>query len=206
MNEPAAIFAWPSAAVLLRPASVLVALSNALPIVGALLWGWDVFLILIIYWFETAIIGFWTILRVATTPETALTAMIADGTRKAPWAMALFFTAHAGIFMAVHFMFLWGLFSDGWSARIQGIGSFFDSIVLATGVWAPLALMTVLHGLRIMAGLRNSPWRTLLDLFAGRRPPALQEPSFMRIIVGFYGRIVLMQFAIILGGMVAAAV
>ncbi|MCC7347475.1 MAG: hypothetical protein IT538_08765, partial [Variibacter sp.] len=88
----------------------------------------------------------------------------------------------------------------------QGIGSFFDSIVLATGVWAPLALMTVLHGLRIMAGLRGSPWRALLDLFAGRRPPALQEPSFMRIIVGFYGRIVLMQFAIILGGMVAAAV
>jgi len=99
-----------------------------------------IFLVLILYWLETAVIGFWTILRIAAFPDETLDNFAGDGvrTRWKSLAAALFFTVHSGIFMTVHFLFLWELFSGSWSRQVRGVGAFVDQIILATGLWIPL--------------------------------------------------------------------
>jgi hypothetical protein len=37
-----------------------------------------------------------------------------------PAAVVAFFAVHCGIFMGVHFLFLWVMFSDAWARRIHG--------------------------------------------------------------------------------------
>src|SRR5262249_55153884 len=53
---------------LFYPSTLLLIAANALPLVGVLYWGWDVFVLLVLYWMETAIIGFWMIVQIATLP------------------------------------------------------------------------------------------------------------------------------------------
>jgi Family of unknown function (DUF6498) len=43
------------------------------PVAGeSALWHWDAFILLMLYWLETAIVAFWTIVRIATMPRDAL--------------------------------------------------------------------------------------------------------------------------------------
>ena len=92
---------------LLYPSTLILIAANLVPLVGVLLWGWDAFVLLVLYWLETAVIAFWTIVRIAITPRNALGDIKFQGSDKpgAPLGLALFFTLHAGIFMGVHFSF-----------------------------------------------------------------------------------------------------
>ena len=93
------------AASLLHPSTLLLIAANWIPIVGVLYWGWDVFVLLVLYWLETAIIGVWTIARIVLAPRGSI------GPLAARLAMAAFFVVHSGMFMGVHMVFLWALFS-----------------------------------------------------------------------------------------------
>ena len=42
--------------------SMILILSNLVPLAGILFWGWDTFVLLCLYCLETAVIGFWTCL------------------------------------------------------------------------------------------------------------------------------------------------
>jgi hypothetical protein len=44
--------------------------ANLIPLYGILYWQWDSFQLLMLYWMETVIIAFWTILGVARLPST----------------------------------------------------------------------------------------------------------------------------------------
>ena len=57
---------------LLHPSTLLLLAANSIPIFGVLYWGWDVFVLLMLYWLETAIIGGWTIARIALAPPGSL--------------------------------------------------------------------------------------------------------------------------------------
>src|SRR5262245_60597542 len=98
---------------LLRPSNLVLLAANLVPLVGVIVWGWDAFVLMMLYWLETAVIAFWTVMRVAAlSPEQLADITHEDGRRKfSPLGMAAFFTLHAGIFMLVHFLFLWALFS-----------------------------------------------------------------------------------------------
>jgi hypothetical protein len=48
-----------------RSAVALVA-ANAIPLAGVLLFGWSLWTILVLYWLENGIVGFWTIARILT--------------------------------------------------------------------------------------------------------------------------------------------
>ena len=52
---------WPA---LLHPSTLVLLAANAMPLLGVLYWGWDVFVLLMLYWLETAVIGFWMIARI----------------------------------------------------------------------------------------------------------------------------------------------
>jgi hypothetical protein len=67
---------------LLYPSTLVLLAANLLPLAGVLFWGWDAFVLLVLYWMETAAIGFWTIARIATAPRGSLGEFDVNGARK----------------------------------------------------------------------------------------------------------------------------
>jgi hypothetical protein len=98
--------------------------ANLVPLFGALFFGWGVFLVLITYWIESAVIGFYTILKMIISKGIA--------NQNAPVSLVLkqkkiadnlvmnhlmkiflvpFFMIHYGGFMSVHLIFIFAISS-----------------------------------------------------------------------------------------------
>lgn len=175
--------------------SSILILSNLVPLAGILFWGWDTFVLLCLYWLETAVIGFWTILRAATMsrdPGSAAGRSIA-GTL----ALAGFFTVHAGLFMSVHMLFIYTLFAGPWTGRIHDARDFIRLIVIGKDLWIPLLALFVGQGAIFVNDMVNR------FVFA-KTPPANADTG--EIMGGFYTRIVIMHVAIMGGAFVAQAI
>lgn len=194
---------------LLHPSTLVLIAANLLPLLGIVFWGWDAFLLLVLYWMETLVIGFWTILAVAVTPPDApaKAAQGASTRQTSRFFLVPFFIVHAGIFMSVHFMFLWSLFSGGWAKRVHDPADFIRVIVIATGLWVPLVALFV-----------SRAFSFLFAIHAARQgpvgsPPGADgsgsssgKPAFENAAVnGFYSRIIVMHLTILAGGFVALA-
>lgn len=78
---------------------VLVA-SNLVPLVGVVAFGWDLGLLLLLYWAESAVILLFSLVKLS----------IVAG--KAAFALVPFFLVHAGMFMGGHLVFLLVLFVE----------------------------------------------------------------------------------------------
>ena len=181
------------------PAALILLAANLVPLLGVLFWGWDAFVLLMLYWLETAIIGFWMLVRLSTASAAEFDLAKADGTSMvAPRiAVTLFFIVHAGIFMGVHFVFLWALFSGDWAARVHGPGDFVRQLVIGTDLWLPLLVLFIARGAvflydRLGAGL--------FARLRGRPVRAAAPETAGGIVGAFYARIVVMHVAIIFGG------
>jgi hypothetical protein len=176
---------------LLEPRNLLLVAANLLPVAGVLLVGWDTFLLIMLYWLETAVIGFWTIVGLLRAPRSQFEGVRSGDLQVGPVALSLFVIVHAGIFMGVHFMFVWGIFGSGiaggtnWGARVAGSPSgFIGAVVIATGLWVPLAALFVTRGI----GLLTQPADSL---------------DAKMVLAGLYVRIIVMHLTIILGAMLA---
>lgn len=184
----------------MTPYAIFLVLANLLPLAGVAFWGWDVFVILILYWLETVVIAFWTILPVLIFPDLTANGMgvRVSGSRNAAGRVgtAAFLTVHAGIFMTVHFLFLWTLFAGAWAGVVQGPRDFVTKVVIGTGLWLPLLILFVVRGWGILGAQIAA---RLPFLPAGDRPPAPDEPA---LLAGLYVRIFIMQVALIFGGWV----
>jgi hypothetical protein len=189
---------------LLDPSSLILIAANLLPLAGVLFWGWDAFVLLVLYWFETAIIGFWTLVRVATAPRESLGGISIHGSARtpSPLGLALFFVLHAGIFMGVHFGFLWALFSGSWAARIHGLRDFIDILIIETGLWVPLLVLFVARGIVFFYALIGARLRAWLNPQRAAAKASVPAPgaSVGLVLGGFYARIIAMHIAILLGG------
>jgi hypothetical protein len=71
---------------------------NAIPLVGVLYFGWSVFEVLLLYWFENVAIGITHAVRMAISTRTN---KAADG-----WGTTVFFCLHYGMFTLVHGVFV----------------------------------------------------------------------------------------------------
>jgi len=191
----------PIAAKLFHPSTVLLIAANLLPLAGILFWHWDVFVLLVLYWMETAIIGFWTIAAIAVAPILFPT----DKKRTSPFFMVPFFIAHSGIFMGVHFLFLWSLFSGQWPSVVHNAHDFVQRIVIGLGLWIPLAALFISRGVSffyLMFGARLFPaW-----LKGVPRHPSDERLSEGNLLGRFYQRIVVMHLTILFGAAVAAVI
>ena len=189
------------ARLLLRPATLILIAANLVPLIGVIFWGWDAFVLLMLYWLETAVIAFWTIVRIATMPRDALGDIKFEGAAQpsSPLALAAFFTVHAGIFMGVHFAFLWALFSGDWPQKVHGPGGFVEQIIIDTGLWLPLAVLFVVRG-ALMLFDSVEPWlqRTFRIAPARAEGRSMLSPG-ESLLSGLYVRIVVMQVTIIIG-------
>lgn len=121
-------------------ASILV-LANLVPLYGVVTLGWDAFAVILLFWFENVVIGFYNILRM-------LSARPDDVGR---WAAKLFlipfFTVHYGMFTFVHGIFVVILFGSGTVESLEnpGIAMFSGALTAAGVVWGGVALF-VSHG------------------------------------------------------------
>jgi hypothetical protein len=180
---------------LLLPSTVLIVLSNLVPLAGVLWWNWDAFLVLILYWCETAAIAFWTMARILLAPPAGLVEASRSGRLAIRIATVVFFTFHAGVFMAVHLLFLWSLFSGSWRGRISGFGEFVGEILIQTGLWLPLAVSFAARGIAFF--FENRPPTPI----AGGNPAPSDGTG--TVVGGLYGRIVVMHITILAGAVLA---
>ena len=196
---------------LLQPANLILIGANLVPLLGVVFWSWDAFVLMMLYWLETAVIAFWSVLRIASMRRGEIDDIQfrdASGNKReaSPIGMALFFTLHAGMFMAVHFLFLWVLFAGDWAHRIHGVRSFVDQMVIGTDLWVPLLVLFVVRG-GFMLFDAAQPW-IWRKLGVVERKPAEEQmlgPG-ESIVFGLYIRIVVMQVTIILGAWLAMLV
>ncbi len=98
-------------------AIVALLVANAIPLLGVLFLGWNVWTILIVYWLENGIVGGYNVLKMLKAEgdvETPTVTMTINGRPVAPSATASatkatlvpFFLLHYGIFWAVHGIFI----------------------------------------------------------------------------------------------------
>jgi len=209
-NPPAAPTARaPPLTALLHPSTLVLIATNAVPLVGVLAWGWDAFLLLMLYWMESAIIAFWTIARIATLPPGAMGPLYVNGRpTNSPVAMTMFFVVFLGGFMSGHLLFLWVMFAGEWKQRIHGLSDFYGQIIVASGLWGVLLMLFVSRGVSFLFHTLKPGFILALERLVPipglPRPPAAGAVDAGGIVGGVLGRIALMQVAIIFGAFVAA--
>jgi hypothetical protein len=126
-------------------ATIIAVVSNLIPLFGVLWWDWDTFQLLMLYWMETVIVAAFTLRRLARLDETESGTITIYGKVQpaSPFSLVSFFSMHAGLFILVHLIFLWALFSWQWFKKVHGIGSFFYELLIANGIWLALILYFV---------------------------------------------------------------
>ena len=125
--------------------------SNAIPLVGVIFFGWDVYTLLILYWIESGVIGVINFrkIQMAQGPPPAkpywitINGMPADASAD---AISRFFVMHYGIFWLVHGVFvltLSGFTNVG--ANTAGSGPMLVANVSIVGVIVGTIVMTISH-------------------------------------------------------------
>ena len=155
------------------PALALI-IANATPLIGVIFFGWDLLQIMILYWLESGVIGFYNIIKMLLTNPVAGVVFVP------------FFIVHYGGFMLGHLIFILALF---------GSHHFLDQKFILSDAWrqtipvimAPLISLFISHGI--------SFWKN----FVGRR----EQKNIAMQMFSPYGRIMLMHITLILGGMIS---
>lgn len=168
----------------LRPSVLALIAANLVPLAGVFLFGWEVFPLLLLFWFENVIIGFFNVLKM----------LFASPDQKLLWAVKLFivpfFCFHYGMFTFVHGVFVVGLFGGGMNGSFPGPATFLNALIEQKLFWAVLGLFAS-HGISFVHNyLMGGEFRR-----AG--PQALMAQP--------YGRIVVLHLTILLGGFLMMA-
>ncbi|HBB38104.1 MAG: hypothetical protein UV82_C0002G0060 [Candidatus Magasanikbacteria bacterium GW2011_GWD2_43_18] len=171
--------------------------ANAVPLLGVLFLSWSLTEVLLIFWAETAIVGFFTFWKVIyskkvddqerktieqlkeSNPEKYNNVKPGNTTKI---FLSFFFPLHFGGFMVGHAFFLVLLFGD--------VGTPLSDIVLK-GVLFSLATLFVSH---VFSFFTN---------YIGKKEYLLYSPQ--QLMVQPYKRVVIMHIAVLLGGIFAVA-
>lgn len=122
-----------------RVSIALLVAANLLPLVGVLLWDWDVFFLLLLFWCENVIIGLFGIARlvVSGTTENTFEGLF----------LPIFFLVHYGGFMFGHFMVLFGLYSgDAKAAGATVVPADYYRLVVENLSWVAILALFLSHG------------------------------------------------------------
>lgn len=156
------------------PSSLVLIAANIVPLLGAVFWDWDLGLLMLLYWAESAVIGFFNVCRMVVIGK-----WMAIGP-------AVFFLAHFGGFMAIHFLFLHALFLQDLSEGGDMDTSVQQVALLFLGLWPALLALFISHGF------------SFLHNFIGRRE--YQQRTLREQMSEPYSRIIFMHMVIIFGG------
>ena len=154
--------------------------ANLVPLAGALFLGWDLAAIMLLYWAESAIIGFFNLCKM----------LVIGG-----WGAAfigVFFIVHFGGFMAGHFIFISALFIENTSEAQSGSVDARGVIEMFRPLWPALLVLCLSHGYSFVAN------------FLGRGE--YKNKKLNKQMSEPYGRIILMHLVIIFGGALSMSV
>jgi len=158
---------------LASPSSLLLIIANLVPIAGSVFLGWNLGDVMVLYWAESAIIGFFNVCKIAIIGR--WTALL----------MGPFFIGHFGGFMAVHFLFLYTIFVAPQTNMETG-NDLADVGQLFITLWPALIALFISHAYSFYTnfiGRQEYRGRTINQ--------QMTEP---------YSRIVFMHLVLILGG------
>lgn len=174
-----------------NPSTLFLLAANLIPLLGVLYWDWDLFLLMMLYWSETAIIGFWHILRLAL--ETKFLAIF----------LVPFFCVHFGGFMTGHFIFLMALFGQRRGIQVHGVKDYVDQILIADHLWIPFTALFLSHGVSFFI----HTLKPKMDRDFGLVPPVPNPAPFNpgELMAAPYKRIFVMHLTIIFGGFMSMA-
>jgi len=165
-----------------RTSSLALVVANLVPLFGVLALGWNVTPIMIFYWSENLVVGFYNVLKmrraqgsVAGSNTTLNGRQVAQTDRR---AMIVFFIVHYGMFTLVHGIFVLVFFGAGSSGVFSELG-------------LALLFLIVSHGISYR---RN---------FIGRGE--YRQVAFTSLFWQPYSRVIIMHVTILLGGTWAQA-
>ena len=159
---------------LTSPSALALIAANLVPLAGVLLGQWKLGDVMVLFWSESAIIGFYTVLKMAVAGK---------------WAALFavpFFVGHFGGFMTVHFMFVYGLFLDGFAGGGPEPGVRAALTGVFVPLWPALAALAASHGVSFAMN------------FIGQREYA--GATVQNLMTAPYKRIIVMHVTIIFGG------
>lgn len=163
----------------LRPSVLALLAANLVPLAGVFLFDWEVFPLLLLFWFENVIIGFFNALKM----------VCASPAQKLQWAAKLFivpfFCFHYGMFTFVHGVFVVALFGGGTRRGFPGPGTFLTEMIEQKLLWAVLGLF-----------LSHAISFTHNYLIGGE----FRRAGAQALMIQPYGRIVVLHLTILLGG------
>jgi hypothetical protein len=164
--------------------------ANLLPLAGVMLWGWDVFLLIYLFWLENLVIGAFNVLRMVTV-TTAMGAPL-----PARLVLPGFFVIHYGGFCLGHGFFVLAIF--GREVTAGGFGPLAVFHVLGNlptadrqTVQIALLALAVSHGF-------SFAWNFL-------RRGEYRRTSLAAAMLTPYGRIVVLHVTLIIGGALVMA-
>ena len=169
----------PAPAAVTSPAALALIAANLVPLAGVLVRDWSLADVVVLFWAESAVIGFYTLLKMAVVDR---------------WAVLLagpFFIGHFGGFMAVHFLFIYGLFVRGFETKGPEPGALDALAGLFVPLWPALVALLASHGVSFAAN------------FLARRE--YEDQTVSALMTAPYGRIMLMQVTLILGAWLVLA-
>ena len=158
------------------PSGLALIAANLVPLAGVLFFGWDLASVMILFWAESAVIGFYTALKMAVVGKFAAIPMVP------------FFVGHFGGFMAGHFLLIYSFFVRGVHATGRAPGAREALPAIFSPLWTSLAALFISHGV------------SFFDNFLGRREYA--GTTMNALMMAPYNRIIVMQLALIFGGWV----
>ncbi len=156
------------------PSTLALIIANLVPIAGMIFLGWNLSDVMVLYWAESAVIGFFNLCKIAVIGH---------------WMALLagpFFLGHFGGFMSIHFLFIYTLFVKGLQGGNGSDGELADVAQLFVNLWPALAALFVSHAfsfLKNFLGRHEYRGRTLRY--------QMKEP---------YSRIIFMHLVLIFGG------
>jgi hypothetical protein len=165
-----------------RASTLALLTANMMPLLGVLAFNWNVTPIMIFYWSENLVVGFYNVLKmrraqgsVAGSNTTLNGRQVTQTDRR---AMIVFFIVHYGMFTLCHGIFVMVMFGAGFSGIFSELG-------------LALLFLTVSHGISYR---RN---------FIGRGE--YQRVAFTSLFWQPYSRVIIMHMTILLGGAWAQA-
>ena len=176
-------------------AVVTLIVANLIPLIGVLFFGWNVWMILIVYWLENGVVGVINVLKMAKAqgpddPEATnwrVNGKPANQMAKA--SLIPFFIVHYGIFWLVHGIFVFTLPVFG------SLESETESVSMTTG-FDPLTIPLAVLALGISHGV--SYWFNYIKGGEYLRTSASAQ------MFAPYGRLMVLHITIIVGGMAIA--